>query len=147
MKTIGFRKLAFTVSAVLVTFTLSAQHGELSGYFTDSANEEPIFGAVVVLSNISDADFYMVSMSGEDGGFLFSSLPEAEYELYAFNYGYAAYEQNLPVTSEEVSIGKVGLQPIYEPVAANAVCLVPAVELPADKPYYILKTQSTYLFN
>src|SRR5215469_7392342 len=64
-------------------------HFQISGILLDSKTSQPIAGARVALSLVTQRDEYTAMITGPDGAFVFAGLSAGKYRLTAQAHGYA----------------------------------------------------------
>ncbi|MBX2821443.1 MAG: TonB-dependent receptor [Rhodothermaceae bacterium] len=93
--------------ALLVCFSvLSAQAQEmasLSGLVTDATNDNPLFGASVIIS-AENGDFVQGAASNNDGQFLLDDIPPGDYTVQVRFISYLNLETTLTVAAGEARV-------------------------------------------
>ena len=98
--------------AALLALAALASAGELEihGTVVDATTSQPMHRARVALSFWKDAGFVhrgaLTILTGEDGGFRFTAVPDGEFELQAFKAGYFEGDARVPSIRPGSGAGK-----------------------------------------
>jgi hypothetical protein len=88
------------ICAMLLLQNIKAQHN-LSGTLTDSAKQQPIANAVVVLLNPKDSVLYKFTRSNVAGTFSFKNVTPGKYILTTAHKTYADYADELTINGDK----------------------------------------------
>src|SRR5690606_9031718 len=86
----------YILAASLVSIMSFAQNGVIAGQIVDGDNKFSLPGASV---KIQDSNRYTIS--DQNGGYEFLSLPEGTYTVYVEYIGYVTATQEVVVTSQQ----------------------------------------------
>src|SRR5690554_8133897 len=91
-------KIHYILAATLISITTYAQNGVIAGKVIDGNNQFSLPGATL---KIEDSNRYTIS--DQNGGYEFLSLPEGTYTVYVEYIGYVTATQEVVVTSKQTN--------------------------------------------
>jgi len=91
-------KIHYILAATLISITTYAQNGVIAGKVIDGNNQFSLPGATL---KIEDSNRYTIT--DQNGGYQFLSLPEGTYTVYVEYIGYISSKQEITVASNETT--------------------------------------------
>lgn len=92
------RIIILALGLIFISSLSFAQSAMVGAKLKDSVSQEPLVGATIVLKSDS---LKFGAISGADGGFFISSVPQGKYELIITYLGYKEYSQWVNVPKEQ----------------------------------------------
>lgn len=95
----------------LLSTVVSAQEFRITGTFINSADQQPLPGATIKLSNARDTLQFKYTTSGQQGEFEFSKLKKGPYMLEVSYVGFENFRKTVFAGGKSENVGKFALNP------------------------------------
>ena len=95
----------------LLSTVVSAQEFRITGTFINSADQQPLPGATIKLSNARDTLQFKYTTSGQQGEFEFSKLKKGPYMLEVSYVGFENFRKMVMAGGKSDNVGKLELNP------------------------------------
>ncbi|PSJ75162.1 TonB-dependent receptor [Sphingobacteriales bacterium UPWRP_1] len=103
------KHLLFCLSFLVVSTSIYAQKGSVSGTVTDAGNSTTLVGATVLLYGVPDSSRSKGTITDETGKFTLQNMPKGQYNLRVSFIGYAVYQTAVTVGNKAVNAGVIAL--------------------------------------
>ncbi|MEM1137337.1 MAG: carboxypeptidase-like regulatory domain-containing protein [Bacteroidota bacterium] len=115
--------IKFTLISLFTYLALSvtAQEYNLSGVLKDSANNDPLIGATIILSNEKDTTSKKLTTSNLEGLFTFNNLVNGDYLLKIRYIGYQTITVKQQINGRNIDLGIIILNPSQDMLDAVEV--------------------------
>ena len=103
--------LLLSLLFLLLSVVVSAQEFRITGTFINSADQQPLPGATIKLSNARDTLQFKYTTSGQQGEFEFARLKKGAYILEVSYVGFENFRKTVFAGGKSENVGKLELNP------------------------------------
>jgi hypothetical protein len=90
--------------------SLRAQNARITGKIVDKANQQPMVGVDVILSDAKDSTKSVFAITDKTGGFVFTGVKPKSYKLKTYYLGYAEISQIVEIKGKPVNLGSLVIE-------------------------------------
>ncbi len=105
-----YRKL-LSLLLILVSTAVTAQEFRITGSFISTADQLPLPGATIKLSNARDTLQFKYTRSGQQGEFVFAKLKKGQYVLEVSYIGFENFKKTVFAGGKTENLGKLEMKP------------------------------------
>lgn len=99
--------------ALLFSTALSAQTTHfVTGTITDKSSKEPLPGVTILISPPSDSGDTKGTVTDINGSFIIQQLSPGKYIIRTSYIGYSAWEKDINIIDQDVSLGNISMNPL-----------------------------------
>ena len=103
--------LLLSILLLMLSAVVSAQEFRITGAFINSADQQPLPGATIKLSNARDTLQFKYTTSGQQGEFEFARLKKGAYILEVSYVGFENFRKTVFAGGKSENVGKFALNP------------------------------------